>query len=453
MKTLLNIVRHTAVVLIPLAALALVPVALDWRSPILCSMRRYALVGLITVSLGLILAEIWVLRFSKPTERVLKVLSWVGLIAAILVITLTVTLEARHYWFRQQVLQADPHRLERLGRHVILGYRDLSEIQRLISLRGVAGVFLTTHNVRDKSITEIRKEIDFLQRIRREQGLPLLWIATDQEGGIVSRMSPPLPYQPALSEIVRDCPDRDQLRDAVRHYARKQGQGLARVGVNLNFAPVVDLNHQIVNPDDRFTRIHERAISHDPAIVAQVAGWYCGALEETGVQCTLKHFPGLGRVFNDTHKLQADLATSVEDLAGSDWIPFRTLMRRGHVFTMLGHARLTSVDPDHPVSLSPAVIANIIRGEWNYDGILITDNLTMLAVYQSSLGIDNGSIQALNAGVDLILISWDVDQYYRVMYALLQADRLGRLNWEVLQQSDRRLARSVRHTQHHRGTH
>ena len=94
------------------------------------------------------------------------------------------------------------------------------------------------------------------------------------------------------------------------------------------------------------------------------------------------------------------------------------------------------------------VIAGMLRGEWKYDGVLITDNFSMMAVYRSSAGMDNGSIEALNAGVDLILISWDADQYYRVMYALLKADEQGRLNRDVLHRSDQRLARAMRSIRH-----
>ena len=73
--------------------------------------------------------------------------------------------------------------------------------------------------------------------------------------------------------------------------------------MNLNFAPVVDLNHGLVNPADRLSRISSRAISTDPAIVTQVARLYCATLMQTGVHCTLKHFPGLGRVYEDTHRV------------------------------------------------------------------------------------------------------------------------------------------------------
>ena len=79
----------------------------------------------------------------------------------------------------------------------------------------------------------------------------------------------------------------------------------------------------------------------------------------------------------------------------------------------------------------------------SYDGVLITDNFSMMAVYRSRDGMDDGSIEALNSGVDLILVSWDPDQYYRVMYALLKADQQGRLNRRMLQRSDHRLSSAI----------
>ncbi|MGO9572384.1 MAG: glycoside hydrolase family 3 N-terminal domain-containing protein, partial [Desulfomonilaceae bacterium] len=397
-----------------LVALSLVPFAWDWRSPFLAEFRPWALEGLIVLPLSLILTQIWLLITSRPAQRALRAIGSLGLLAATLALTATLALEACFHWVRYQVLHADPIRLEELGRHFVVGYRNLAEVRELVKLRAIAGVFLSSSNVRGQSVADIRKQIQSLQRIRQEQGLLPLWIATDQEGGVVSRLSPPLTHLPPLSEIVERYPDVVQREQAVRQFGATQGRELAEVGVNLNFAPVVDLNHQVVNPNDRYTRIFQRAISSDPAVVAQMAAWYCATLEDAGVRCTLKHFPGLGRVFEDTHLDHANLTTSVTELTKTDWVPFRALMRQSRAFTMLGHVRLTAIDAERPVSMSLPVIAGMLRGDWNYDGVLITDNFSMMAVYRSSEGMDNGSIEALNAGVDLILISWDVDQYYRV---------------------------------------
>ena len=86
--------------------------------------------------------------------------------------------------------------------------------------------------------------------------------------------------------------------------------------MNLNFAPVVDLNHGVVNPEDRLSRISSRAISADPAVVTEVAGLYCLTLKLTGVHCTLKHFPGLGRVYEDTHRVTAELVRAAARTRG-----------------------------------------------------------------------------------------------------------------------------------------
>jgi len=420
-------------------ALGLLIVALDWRSPFLSVVRGPAFPGLIALSLGLILAEIWAVRVSHPQQKVLRAINALGLIAASLVLLATLVLEGRFHWQHYHVLRADPQRLEKLGRHFIVGYRHLAEIHELVRLRAVAGIFLSGGNVQGKSMGEVRQVIESFQKIRQEQGLPRLWIATDQEGGSVSRLSPPLTRLPSLAEIVQRYSDPGQREQAVREVARLQGLQLASVGVNLNFAPVVDLNYKLINPNDRYTRIFERAISDDPAVVAQVASWYCAELEEVGVQCTLKHFPGLGRVFEDTHLDHANLTASMAELTETDWLPFCALMRQSRAFTMLGHVRLNALDKDRPVSMSRAVIAGLLRSDWNYNGVLITDNFSMAAVYRSREGIEDGSIQALNAGVHLILISWDPDQYYSVMYALLKADKQGQLNREALKRSDQRL--------------
>jgi beta-N-acetylhexosaminidase len=434
--------RPLLAVLKLLIALALVPFALDWRSPLLCPVRSWALTGLIVVPVALILAEVWSLRTTPPGQRALKAMSAVGLLLAVVALTATLALEARFQWARFQVLHADPARLEKLGKHFIIGYRDLAEVRELVKLRCIAGIFVSTPNILGKSIAEVRQEFQSLQSERQKQGLPPLWIATDQEGGVVSRLSPLLAHMPPLSEIVERYPDLTVREHAVRQFATTQGWELAALGVNLNFAPVVDLNHQVKNPNDRFTRIFQRAISGAPLVVTQVAGWYCGALEEQGVQCTLKHFPGLGRVFEDTHAASATLTASVAELVNTDWLPFRTLMRQSRAFAMLSHVRLTSIDAERPVSISPLVISGLLREDWKFDGVLITDDFSMSAVYRSGIGIEKGSIDALNAGVDLILISWDTDQYYRVMYALLQADRKGALDTESLLRSDQRLARA-----------
>jgi len=432
-------------VALALARIALIacalPLAIGWRTPLFASWRLTALTVLLVVPLAMLARELMTWR-AKPS-RIMLVLSALTILVAATVFGFTATTEVIFRYQRHVVLAADPAALERLGRHIVVGYRDAAERDALIARHAIAGLFLSARNVEDKTPAAIREEIDALQAVRRAQNLAPLFIATDQEGGAVSRLSPPLTRMPPISEIVALHTDHAERLLAVRQYAARQGRELAALGVNVNFAPVVDLNYGVHNPDDRLSRISTRAIARDPATVSEVAELYCATLALTGVHCTLKHFPGLGRVYDDTHRVTAELDASAQELEASDWLPFRQVMANDAAFTMLGHARLTRVDPDRPASFSSAVVHGLLRESWKHDGVLITDDFSMGAVTLSREGPAGGAVAALNAGIDLVLVSYDPDQYYPIMYALLAAERSGRLEPETLALSDKRLARAA----------
>jgi beta-N-acetylhexosaminidase len=419
-------------------AVVLVWLAFTWRTPLLASIREAVFIGLIAISLALIVAELLTLR-SSPRSTSIRRLSLLALLTATFALLSTLAIETRFQWMRYVVLNADTAELEPLGRHFIVGYRSDKELRRLIENKAIGGVFLSARNVAERSVSEIGQKIGSWQQMRREQNLPPLWISTDQEGGPVSRMSPPLPRQRALAAVVAEQTDDATRIRAARDYANTQGQALHALGVNLNLAPVVDINHNVIKANDRYSQIYRRAISEDPQIVAHAAGAYCAGLSDNGINCVLKHFPGLGRVVNDTHLETADLDTAVASLNETDWVPFRALMNDPNRFIMLAHVRLTALDRERPASFSPAVVENLLRKEWGFQGVLLTDDATMGAFYGSPWGITGGALQALNAGVDLILISYDTDQYFVVMHALLQAARKGTLDQNRQRESEKRL--------------
>jgi len=112
---------------------------------------------------------------------------------------------------------------------------------------------------------------------------------------------------------------------------------------------------------------------------------------------------------------------------------------------MLAHVRMVALDRHHPASFSRAVVDDLLRKDWGYAGVLITDDFSMGAVVWSPQGIAGASVAALNAGVDLILVSYDADQFFFVMYALMEADRAGRLENGQLARSRERLIRTFGH--------
>lgn len=419
-------------------AAVLVWLAFTWRTPLLASIREAVFIGLIAISFALIVTELLTQRSSSSNISARR-LSLLTLLVATFALLSTLAIETRFQWMRYVVLSTDASELEPLGRHFIVGYRSDKELHRLIEKKAIGGVFLAARNVAERSVTEIGQEINSWQHMRLGQNLPPLWISTDQEGGSVSRMSPPLPRQRALAAVIAEQTDNASRIRAARDYAKTQGQALRVLGVNLNLAPVVDINHNVIKANDRYSQIYRRAISEDPQIVADAAGAYCAGLSDNGVNCVLKHFPGLGRVVNDTHLETADLDTAVASLDETDWVPFRTLMNDPNRFIMLAHVRLTALDRERPASFSPAVVEGLLRKEWGFQGVLLTDDATMGAFYDSPWGIAGGALEALNAGVDLILISYDTDQYFVVMHALLQAARNGTLDQNRQRESEKRL--------------
>lgn len=345
---------------------------------------------------------------------------------------------------RHELLTSDDERLAHVGQHIIVGYYDYAAVQALVEKRALAGIFLTEHNVAGKTVAQVKAEIDHLQDIRKSQGLPPLLVASDQEGGLVSRLSPPLRRQPGLARVLVGARDDDTRRKVVEDYAAFQAAELKRIGVNINFGPVVDLDFSGLIRNDGETRLRWRTIGGDPYIVWKVAGWYCATLAKAGIMCTLKHFPGLGRVARDTHVASGEITASEDQLELNDWVPFRRLMDRPNVATMLGHVRVGALDKDTPASFSRAIIGTLLRDTWQADGLLITDDFSMGAITRSKDGIGAAAVKALNAGVDIVLISAGETYLDIVLSALISAEATGNLDPTAMAASRDRMIRILR---------
>ncbi|MGM8936257.1 glycoside hydrolase family 3 N-terminal domain-containing protein [Pseudomonas neustonica] len=300
-----------------------------------------------------------------------------------------------------------------INRRLIIGFNDKAEIKQLVA-NDIAGVFLTGHNIKGETRQSLTAFLAELQQIRADRGLAPLIVATDQEGGPVSRLSPLLPHQPALATVQTD-------RESSYLYGYKQGLGLRDIGVTVNFSPVVDLKPE--GPPgalDFHSLIATRAISADPAEVVQIAKPYIQGLEAAGITATLKHFPGLARVPNDTHHFSARLTTDKPTLLTSDWVPFIKLSQASSSWLMLSHVILTAIDPDNPVSTSSLVVEGLIRSELGITNPLVTDDLTMGATYNR--GFCKSVFQSYSTDIDYLLIAYDYEKYYAAVECI-QAHR------------------------------
>ena len=423
------IIKRFGLVLIWLTGLVFVFTAANKNDPYLIALRGSGNIALVVGSIVVVIVLTGRGAWRRGFAGRLLVLLWclppLAMFAA----------HGSFEWRKRTVLQTNAVQAQVLGRHFIVGYSSFPEVAALAEKGLIAGVYVTKHNIGTKA-DALKVEIAVLQAKRRSAGLPPLIVAADQEGGIVSHLAPALTKLPALSTLASLPP---QLRSTqAEAFGRIHGQELAALGVTLNLAPVLDLRPETKrNRFDFNTLIGYRAISDDPAVVAGIAGSYVGGLAALGVGAAVKHFPGLGRVRTDTHHFSANLDTSVEELEASDWRPFRDVLEGSKAHLMVGHVTLTAVDPDRAASHSRRVIDGIIRKKWNYQGVIMTDDLVMGAIYQHN--VCTAVVEALNAGVDLLLVAFDGAQFYRIFTCASEALAQGRLDAATLRDSETRL--------------
>jgi len=320
--------------------------------------------------------------------------------------------------------------------HFVVGYDDVATAKELILNAQIGGLFLTRRNVEGRTLDDVASEIAGFQSLRREAGLPSLIITADQEGGPVSHLSPPLPAPAALSTIAALLPE--NRFEAARKLGLSQGSALKNIGVTMDLAPVCDLT-PASGPSvlDMHTLIATRSIAADPDIAGIVASAFSSGLLASGVTPTAKHFPGLGSVPTDTHLFGASLALSKAELDKRDWVPFRAVMNLPGAAVMLSHVALDGIDSEIPASRSKRIVTGILREQWGFRGIAITDDLTMGAVKHA--GLCQAIEGAINAGIDLLLVSWDTDKVYPALRCALEALDAKQIDTSALAQSNQRL--------------
>jgi beta-N-acetylhexosaminidase len=433
--TVFQMINRIGMAALWLFGLTFVFAAINKNDPYLISLRGAGNVSLavlsVVVSVVLMMREYW--RRRGLAGKVL-VLLW-GLVP-ISMLGAHITFEVR----KHNVQHTDGVSARTLGQHFVVGYSSFEEAAALAEKGLIAGVYITRHNLAGRTAEALKSEIAALQTRRRSAGLPPLTIAADQEGGIVSHLSPALTRLPALSTLA-DLPPDIRARKA-EEFGKIHGSEMAALGVTTNFAPVLDLRPETKRTRFDFnTLIGQRAISGDPAQVASIALPYVSGLEASGVGATVKHFPGLGRVRSDTHHFNADLDTPLEVLDASDWWPFRDVLSGSRAQLMIGHVTLTAADPDRPASHSKRVVDGIIRQRWHYQGVIITDDLVMGAIYQHN--VCTAVVEALNAGVDLLLVAYDGAQFYRIFACASAGFERGKLDPAMLRDSEARLRRAL----------
>lgn len=253
-----------------------------------------------------------------------------------------------------------------------------------------------------------------------------LFIALDEEGGAVSRFTDFLPPPPA-AKILGEAGD----SAAAKREAAGTARSLRALGINWNLAPVADLG-----------LANGRSYGDDPAIVTAFLQCAAAGYQEARFPFCLKHFPGIGKGAADTHDGDVAIALSLEELRREDMVPFAALIAHTPATdfaVMVGHVRYDAIK-DVPASLSPAVVTDLLRGELHYDGVVVTDDLTMGAI-AAHYTPEEAALRAIHAGCDLLLIGHGYKAETAAYNAILRALNTGDLPMERIDTSVRRILR------------
>lgn len=220
-------------------------------------------------------------------------------------------------------------------------------------------------------------------------------ILVDQEGGRVQRLGPPnwraMPAAARFGELA--ARDAEAGRKAVELNARLLGDELAACGISADCAPVLDLSYP-----ETHEAIGDRAFARSPALVAELGRAFCDGLAAAGVLPIVKHMPGHGRATVDSHLELPRVSASLADLEANDFATFRALADAP--WAMTAHIVFEAVDPDRPATVSPRLIQEVIRGFIGFEGVIVSDDVSMQALSGSLV---ERAQESLAAGCDLVL--------------------------------------------------
>ncbi|ASA21404.1 beta-N-acetylhexosaminidase [Paenibacillus donghaensis] len=297
--------------------------------------------------------------------------------------------------------------------------------KRMIAEDKVGGIILYKDN-----INNLKGLVSLVNDLRSSNaGSPApLFLSVDQEGGKVSRMPSEFAALPSNRTV-------GAANDTAA--AETMGQLLAKqvraAGLNMDFAPVLDINS---NPDNPV--IGDRSFGSTAELVTRLGLAELKGFEDAGVIPVVKHFPGHGDTSVDSHLELPVVDKTQAQLAKLEWLPFQAAVDQQADVVMVAHILYPKLDPDRPASLSSAVIGGLLREDMGFRGVVITDDLTMGAITKN-YKLGPAAVDTVNAGSDILLIAHGYDNERTVRNALLQGVENGTISIERIDQSVHRI--------------
>lgn len=317
-----------------------------------------------------------------------------------------------------------------IGQRLAIGFpgeKLSSETIALIREYKIGNLVIFRNNVENNE--QFRKLCDDIQDLVLEvTGYPA-FICIDQEGGMVSRLSPDAVVVPEnMAAAAAGGPD------IAYQLACITARQLRGIGPNLNFAPVVDVNSNSKNPV-----IGVRSFGDDPLSVAEYSAAAVRGYLDSGVMCCAKHFPGHGDTVVDSHVGLPVINKSLPELQKTELIPFRSVIEAGVPAIMSSHILFPQLEPDRvPATMSRRIMHDLLRDEMGFDGLVFSDDMWMEAI-RNHYGLSRRTVCAVKAGNDVICCREDLQRQRNMADALLQAVEHGDISKNELEFSFERI--------------
>jgi beta-N-acetylhexosaminidase len=319
---------------------------------------------------------------------------------------------------------------ELLGQMVMLGFSGQSavpsSVAELYQKYKVGGVMLFGWNV--DAFDQTGKLVKKVEALNQYPDLPL-FVGIDEEGGIVHR----LPWSPKTISAYYMGKHND-TEEVYGQYSRVGAQ-LRELGINLNFAPVLD-----IAPDPAATFLGNRIFGTTPEKVIPLTDAAIQATQASGVAAVGKHFPGHGGTASDSHKVLPKVNDSLSKLQGYALKPFQAAVDAGIDAMLVGHLLVPALDRDWPASLSKKIITGLLREEMGFQGVVFSDDMRMGAIV-NNYDIGEACVRFVEAGGDVAFIGKYVDRQKKALAALDAAVKSGRITRERLMESAYRIVK------------
>ena len=314
---------------------------------------------------------------------------------------------------------------DKVGQLMMIGIHGKSlndDAKFMLNEYRVGGIILFDRNMESKD--QVKTLITDINKAGKSAGLTPLFLGIDQEGGAVARMDDKLIKVPPAEEV-----GKEPVEQAAA-LAREVGTELKELGFNINFAPVADLG-----------LTYGRSYSTNPDEVVRYASAVGKSYDEAGLWYSYKHFPGIGKTDVDLHADTSIVPVSKETLLSEDTKVFVDLINQSKPNTytiMVSHAMYPQIDPDHPSSLSKAIITDWLRKDMGYNGVVVTDDMDMGALAKHYTFGDM-AVQSILAGSDILLVCHEYEHMQEAYNGLMKAVKDGRISKERLDESVKRI--------------